>query len=66
MTSREAIAALKADGWALDRVRGDHHQFRHPKKPGVVTVPHPTKDLTIGVLKSIEKQSGLRLRRYSP
>jgi hypothetical protein len=37
-----------------------HHHFRHPTKPGTVTVPHPDKDLTIGTLKSIERQSGLK------
>lgn len=62
MTSREVIAALKADGWELDRVKGDHHQFRHPTKPGTVTVPHPRKDFPVGTLKSIERQSGLSLR----
>jgi predicted RNA binding protein YcfA (HicA-like mRNA interferase family) len=41
MSSRDVIAALVADGWFLDRVKGSHHQFRHPTKPGIVTVPHP-------------------------
>lgn len=62
VTSREVIAALKADGWVEDRVRGSHHIFVHPTKPGIVTVPHPRKDFPIGTLKSIEKQSGLKLR----
>lgn len=31
-------------------------------KPGIVTVPHPKKDITIGTLKSIERQAGLKLR----
>lgn len=42
---------------------GSHKQFRHPDRPGRVTVPHPKADLKIGTLKSIERQSGLRLRR---
>jgi len=25
----------------------DHHQFKHPEKPGKVTVPHPQKDLPV-------------------
>ncbi len=41
---------------------GDHFQFRHPSKPGKVTVPHPKKDIPIGTLTSIERQSGLNLR----
>jgi predicted RNA binding protein YcfA (HicA-like mRNA interferase family) len=43
------IAALKADGWTLDRVTGSHHIFRHPVKLGKVTVPH-RKDIPIGTL----------------
>lgn len=53
---------LKQDGWSPVRQEGSHIQFRHPTKPGTVTVPHPKSDLAIGTLKSIEKQSGLRLR----
>ena len=42
--------------------RGSHVQFTHPIKKGRVTVPHPKRDIPIGTLKSIEKQSGLKLR----
>jgi len=47
----------------LDRTKGSHRQYRHPTKPGTVTVPHPKKDLKVGLLKSIERQSGLSLTR---
>lgn len=43
----------------LYRVRGGHHQFKHPVKPGTVTVPHPKKDLGIGLVKAIRKQAGI-------
>lgn len=59
-SSREIIAILKQDGWYLDSVKGDHHHFQHPEKPGKVTVPHPRKDLGITELKSITAQSGIR------
>ena len=62
MNSREVIEALKADGWTEVRVKGSHHQFKHPKKKGTATVPHPEKDFPIGTLKSIERQSGVKLR----
>jgi predicted RNA binding protein YcfA (HicA-like mRNA interferase family) len=42
--------------------KGSHHQFKHETKPGIVTEPHPEKDLPIGTVKSIEKQSGVKLR----
>jgi len=60
--SREVIQVLRANGWRLDWVTGDHHQYRHPSRPGAVTVPHPKKDLSKFVLHSIEKQAGLKLR----
>jgi predicted RNA binding protein YcfA (HicA-like mRNA interferase family) len=53
---------LEANGWRLVRTRGSHHAFHHSTKPGTVTVPHPKKDVPLGTLKSIEKQSGVKLR----
>ena len=62
MTSAEFIKLLKRDGWRLDRVKGSHHQFRHPRKPGGVTVPHPRKDIPPGTLASMYRQAGLTKR----
>lgn len=59
--STEIIRRIEADGWYLVRVKGSHHHFRHPTKPGVTTVKHPAKDFPIGTLKSIERQSGVKL-----
>lgn len=58
-SSREVIQILKADGWYEVSCVGDHHQFKHPSKPGKVTVPHPVKNIPIGTLKSISKQAGV-------
>lgn len=63
MDSREVIKALKADGWFEVAKAGSHLQLKHPTKQGRVTVPHPQRDLKIGTLKSIERQSGIRLVR---
>jgi predicted RNA binding protein YcfA (HicA-like mRNA interferase family) len=60
MKSRDLIRALEADGWRLVRVRGSHHQFKHPRKSGTVTIPHPKKDLGIGLVNAIRKQAGLK------
>lgn len=60
--SREVIQALKADGWDVVNIVGSHHQFKHPTKPGRVTVKHPDKDIPRKTLDSIERQSGLRFR----
>ncbi|WP_174301509.1 type II toxin-antitoxin system HicA family toxin [Caulobacter sp. S45] len=62
MHTRVIIQILEADGWEQRRVTGDHVHFRHPEKPGLVTVPHPKRDLPVGTLRSIEKQSGCKLR----
>jgi Predicted periplasmic or secreted lipoprotein len=58
-SSGEIIAILKADGWLLDKAEGSHHQFKHPNKPGKVTVKHPHKDVPGPTFKSIMKQAGL-------
>lgn len=58
MDSRNAIAMLEAAGWYLARVKGSHQQFKHPDKPGLVTVKHPQKDIPLPTMKSIKKQAG--------
>jgi predicted RNA binding protein YcfA (HicA-like mRNA interferase family) len=60
--SRNVIKRLEADGWFKVGQAGDHVQFKHPTKSGRVTVTHPRKDFPIGTLKSIERQSGIKLR----
>lgn len=57
--SRELIKIVEADGWYLVRITGDHHHFKHPKKRGLVTIPHPKKDLLIKTVNSIKKQAQL-------
>ncbi|MDT4798252.1 HicA toxin of bacterial toxin-antitoxin [compost metagenome] len=51
---------IEADGWFLVRIRGSHHHFKHPTKPGLVTIPHPKKDLLPRTSASILKQAGLK------
>ncbi|BAB49348.1 type II toxin-antitoxin system HicA family toxin [Mesorhizobium japonicum] len=62
MNSAEIIRQLQADGWFEVARKGSHAQFKHRDKQGRVTVPHPKRDIPIGTLRSIEKQSGLKLR----
>jgi len=61
MSSREVIRRLKQDGW-YEVAHIGSHKFKHPVKPGRVTVPHPVRDIPIGTLRSIEKQAGIGLR----
>lgn len=58
-SSREIIQILKDDGWYEVSCVGDHHQFKHKKKPGKVTVVHPEKDIPTQLIKYISKQSGI-------
>ncbi|MDT4851836.1 HicA toxin of bacterial toxin-antitoxin [compost metagenome] len=51
---------IEADGWFLVRIRGSHHHFKHPTKPGLVTIPHPRKDLLPRTAASILNQAGLK------
>jgi predicted RNA binding protein YcfA (HicA-like mRNA interferase family) len=59
-SSREIIQFLKKHGWYEVRVTGSHHHFKHHKRVGVVTVPHPRKEIGKGLLNSILKQAQLK------
>jgi len=61
MKIRDVIKMLELAGWFLARQRGSHRQFKHPKKPGLVTIAgKPNKDLAPGTLNSIFKQAGIK------
>jgi predicted RNA binding protein YcfA (HicA-like mRNA interferase family) len=60
MSARDIIRLLVADGWQQVRQKGSHRQFRHPYKPGLVTVPDHSGDLKPGTLNSILKKAGLK------
>ena len=62
MDSRKIVKILEKDGWYKADQSGSHIQLRHPSKKGRVTVPHPKKDIPIGTLRSIERQSGIKLK----
>jgi len=56
----EIIRLIERDGWRQVAQRGSHRQFKHPDRPGRVTVAgKPSDDLAPGTLNSILKQSGL-------
>jgi len=57
-TSQEIKRRLEADGWVEVRVTGSHHHFKHPAKPGLVTLVHPLRDIKIGTLRSMFRQAG--------
>ena len=62
MKSKELISLLLREGWTLRGVRGSHHVYVHPNQPGHISVPLGNKDLGIGLLEKLLKQSGLKDR----
>ena len=59
MTSAEPIKRMLKAGWVLRGVKGSHHVYVHPERPGHVTVPHPRKDFGTGLLHKLLKQTDL-------
>lgn len=58
---KEVLAMLREDGWFLHNQKGSHRQFKHPEKPGKVTVNgKPSDTLSQELLNSIFKQAGWR------
>lgn len=59
--ARDAMRAVRRDGWRYVRTKGSHRQYKHPTKPGKVTIPgHPSDDLNPKLWESIMKQAGLK------
>jgi len=61
MKVRDVIKLIQAEGWVQIRTRGSHRQFKHPTKPGKVTVAGAlSDDLRPKTLNTILVQAGLR------
>ncbi len=61
MKYRQIVKMIQDDGWYLDRTRGSHKQFKHPTKPGIVTIAgKPNEDASKGTLNNILKQADLK------
>jgi predicted RNA binding protein YcfA (HicA-like mRNA interferase family) len=60
MKVKDVIRLLTDDGWVQVATRGSHRQFKHPTKPGKVTVAgKPSLDMPPGTLRSVLRQAGL-------
>ena len=58
---RDAILLVEQDGWSLVRTKGSHGQYRHPDKPGTVTIAGKlSDDLPRGTWSSVMKQARLK------
>ena len=59
-TAKDLEKTLLNDGWQLISQKGSHRQYKHPTKPGKVTIPfHKPDSLNPKTAKSILKQAGL-------
>ena len=59
MRFREVESMILKDGWYQVKQKGSHHQYKHPTKPGKVTIPEHSGDLNPDTVKSIMTQAGL-------
>ena len=59
MKFREVEKIIVEDGWYQVKQKGSHHQYKHPSKPGKVTIPEHKGDINLDTVKSILKQAGL-------
>jgi predicted RNA binding protein YcfA (HicA-like mRNA interferase family) len=59
----EIIKMIESEGWYLVATRGSHRPYKHPRKPGRVTVAgKPSQELPPGTERSILKQAGIQRR----
>ncbi len=60
-TIRDMIEILRKDGWIQVTQRGSHRQFKHPSKPGKVTVDGKESiAVDVWLWNSMLRQAGLK------
>ncbi|MCR9074211.1 MAG: type II toxin-antitoxin system HicA family toxin [Alphaproteobacteria bacterium] len=62
MKSAAIIQKLTKAGFEKVGQRGSHIKLHNPKTGLTTVVPHPKKDLPVGTVVAIERQTGVRLR----
>jgi predicted RNA binding protein YcfA (HicA-like mRNA interferase family) len=60
MKFQEIERIILNDGWSLKTIKGSHHQYIHPIKPGKITIPYHSGDIAPVIIKSILKQAKIR------
>ncbi len=64
MSFRQIEKVITKDGWKLVRVMGSHYQYKKQNYDHTAVIPnHGSKDVSIGVIKNLEKITGLPLRK---
>ncbi len=60
INSKDLIKQREKAGWRLQNVKGSHHVYRHPDRPGHISVPHPRKQLGTGLVSKLLRQAGMK------
>lgn len=61
LSGKQVVAALKRDGWKVTGQKGSHVKLCKAERVVIIPV-HGNRDLGLGLLKAIEKQTGVKLR----
>lgn len=65
MNVRDVISLLLDDGWFQVAQSGSHRQYKHPTKPGRLTIGGKSgHDLAAGTLGSIAKQADIEVEGH--
>lgn len=59
MKDKDLYKLLLKDGWELVRVKGSHHILKKGNK--IETIPIHNKDVPVGLLKAIIKNTEIKL-----
>jgi predicted RNA binding protein YcfA (HicA-like mRNA interferase family) len=59
MSGKDLVKRLQKEGWEIDRIQGSHHIMK--KGDETVSVPvHSNKDMPVGTLNDILRDTGLK------
>jgi predicted RNA binding protein YcfA (HicA-like mRNA interferase family) len=56
--SRDIKRRLERDGWELERISSSHQIYKKTGYPEIISVPHPKKDLSPGIVLKFYRQAG--------
>ena len=60
LTGRELCRLLESRGWALHRISGSHHIYKHVERGRVLSVPvHAGRTLKQGLQRALLKTAGI-------
>ncbi|GMT49972.1 MAG: hypothetical protein IEMM0008_1511 [bacterium] len=60
VSGKKLLNILKSKGWVVVKIEASHHKLSHPDEDFTVVVPvHSNRDLKVGLLKRIMKDTGL-------